>query len=212
MESPRIIFVGGQKSQPMVDALCKKYSVTFVSSGAQALKQINHKHKELFIVDSSALRTGGNRILAKLRREFPHHPIIRIVDEDPCTTDVDICLVLPFTVRKLSNAIERLVRPGAEKGLEVGPFIIDVKNRILIAHGAEVVMNPKQATLMALFMNHPRETISRERIMLEVWDTEYTGDTRTLDVHIRWIRQVIEASSVPQYLITVRGVGYRLEV
>jgi DNA-binding response OmpR family regulator len=62
-------------------------------------------------------------------------------------------------------------------------------------------------------MEHPNEVLEREDIFRKIWSTEYTGDTRTLDVHISWIRQAIEENPrKPRYLITIRSVGYRLDI
>ncbi len=83
--------------------------------------------------------------------------------------------------------------------------------RTLVAHGNETQLTPKQALLVETFLRHPRETLARKRLMEAVWDTEYMGDTRTLDVHIRWIRKAMEVGGNPRYLMTVRGVGYRLD-
>jgi DNA-binding response OmpR family regulator len=72
---------------------------------------------------------------------------------------------------------------------------------------------PKQALLVETFFRHPGETLARKTLMEKVWNTDYIGDTRTLDVHIRWLRQAIEKDpGSPRYLLTVRGVGYRLEM
>jgi DNA-binding response OmpR family regulator len=74
-------------------------------------------------------------------------------------------------------------------------------------------LTPKQALLLELFMRHPGEVLTREFLMKRVWNTDYTGDTRTLDVHIHWVREAIEEDTgSPRYLHTVRGVGYRFQV
>ena len=73
-------------------------------------------------------------------------------------------------------------------------------------------LTPMQCRLLHTFMLHPGEILSRQFLMREVWDTDYTGDTRTLEVHVRWIRKKIELNpSRPQHLRTVRGVGYRFD-
>jgi DNA-binding winged helix-turn-helix (wHTH) protein len=68
-------------------------------------------------------------------------------------------------------------------------------------------------TLMGLFLQHPDQTLERKHIMQQVWETDYLEDTRTLDVHIRWLRKVVEPNPrKPKYLVTVRGIGYRFEI
>jgi DNA-binding response OmpR family regulator len=77
-------------------------------------------------------------------------------------------------------------------------------------HTPERHLTPKQAHLLELFMRHPGEVLTREFLMKQVWDTDFTEDTRTLDVHIHWVREAIEEDSgSPKYLHTIRGVGYR---
>jgi DNA-binding response OmpR family regulator len=77
----------------------------------------------------------------------------------------------------------------------------------------ETQLTPKVALLLELFMRQPGTTLDRKVLMEKVWQTEYMGDTRTLDVHVRWIRQAIEADPArPQLLKTVRGVGYCLQL
>jgi DNA-binding response OmpR family regulator len=73
-------------------------------------------------------------------------------------------------------------------------------------------LTPRLIQLLKTLMEHPGEVIEREKLFSEVWRTEYTGDTRTLDVHISWLRQAIEEDPRnPRYLKTIRGVGYRLD-
>ncbi len=85
--------------------------------------------------------------------------------------------------------------------------------RLLVVDGQETELTPKQALLIEMFFTNPGVTLDRRTLMEKVWQTDYLGDTRTLDVHVRWVRQMLEDDpSKPQYLQTVRGVGYRLEV
>ena len=82
----------------------------------------------------------------------------------------------------------------------------------MLRGGKAQQLTPKEFELLKLLMNHADEIVSREAIMREIWDTDYLGDTRTLDVHIRWLREKIEDNaSKPSRLRTLRGQGYRLE-
>lgn len=101
---------------------------------------------------------------------------------------------------------------GSEAGrvLRVGSISLDLDARRLDVDGRVSVLTPKQLGLLGLFMSRPGETLTRKQIMKEVWETDYTGDTRTLDVHIHWVRRKLgEPHGQPRYLQTVRGVGYR---
>ena len=184
---------------------------------------------DVIVVDAASLRTSGNRICAQLRTKLGSLPIIQIV---PATTGTkkerptgkkdkkntsdsaaDVVLALPFTARKLINRIERFVtRPGGEL-LVVGPFTLNLEKQTLTAPWAEKKLTPKLVTLMEQFMRNPNQTLERRELMQKVWNTDYMGDTRTLDVHIRWIRDVVEPESgKKKYIKTVRGVGYRFDV
>jgi DNA-binding response OmpR family regulator len=77
----------------------------------------------------------------------------------------------------------------------------------------EATLTPRLAFLLKTLMDHPGEALEREQLFRDVWNTEYTADTRTLDVHISWLRQAIEENPrKPRFLKTIRGVGYRLDV
>jgi DNA-binding response OmpR family regulator len=143
-------------------------------------------------------------------------PIIHIRDagSEPAPSDADVLLSLPFTARKLINRIERFAVASAEsKVLEAGPFSLNLEQQTLTTPWNEKKLTPKLVTLMELFLENQEQTLDRKRIMQKVWNTDYIGDTRTLDVHIRWLRKVVEPDPrKPQYITTVRGKGYRFVI
>ena len=97
--------------------------------------------------------------------------------------------------------------------IAAGDFRLDLEARRVIKGGRSRKLTPKATQLLHAFVTHPKETLTRRWLMKEIWETDYTGDTRTLDVHVHWIRQAIEDDPrSPIYLRTVRGVGYRFEV
>ena len=80
----------------------------------------------------------------------------------------------------------------------------------VIVRGEEASLSPKEYRLLELFMSYPRRVWSREQLIEQVWGADFLGDTKTVDVHIRWLREKLEVDpSQPEYLITVRGFGYR---
>lgn len=80
----------------------------------------------------------------------------------------------------------------------------------VIVRGAEVKISPKQFRLLELFMSYPRRVWSREQLLEQIWGPDFIGDSKTVDVHIRWLREKLEIDpSNPQYIVTVRGFGYR---
>jgi DNA-binding response OmpR family regulator len=99
------------------------------------------------------------------------------------------------------------------KAVEVGGMILDLEKASLKKNGSEIHLTPKETKLMALLMQNVGKVVSRSELMQEVWNTEYLGDTRTLDVHICWLRQKIEDNPrVPELILTRRGQGYELRI
>lgn len=117
----------------------------------------------------------------------------------------------PATVQALQTAISELVRAGGNGYLiQAGDVSLDLHNRIVITPRGEHHMTPKQCALLQILMERRNEVVSRREIMQQIWQTNFLGDTRTLDVHMRWLRERIELDpSNPRYIVTVRGRGYR---
>jgi DNA-binding response OmpR family regulator len=209
----------GQSQRPsFADALKKRYEVVGASSGKGAIQQAQAQMPQAIILDAISMRTPGDRICEQIRAALPDIPLIHLYPgkKDEAISCADVLLVEPFTARKLVNAVERLVgvavKPSADT-LLCGPFALHTAQRILTFHGQEIALTPKMVQLVALFLQHPDVTLDRKTLMDRVWNTEYLGDTRTLDVHVRWIRRAVEADpSSPIYFKTVRGIGYRLEI
>lgn len=99
------------------------------------------------------------------------------------------------------------------KSLCAGKMTLDVESATLKKNGSDIHLTPKETKVMALLMQNVGKVVSRSELMQAVWDTEYLGDTRTLDVHICWLRQKIEEDPrIPEYILTRRGQGYELRV
>ena len=216
MVQTTILLVGYKKSRsdPFITALQKRYDVFVVPSGKKGLALAEKHPPHVVILDSIAMRTAGERLCRKLSRALHRAPLVYIHPgprDEVNQCDADVLLIPPFTPRKLTNAIDRLLQASDDEVITWGPFSVNVVRRTLIAHGSETQLTPKQALLVETFLRHPGETLERKQLMESVWDTAYMGDTRTLDVHIRWIRKAMEVNGHPRYLMTVRGVGYRLD-
>jgi DNA-binding response OmpR family regulator len=105
--------------------------------------------------------------------------------------------------------------PGQKSSemVKVDGITLDIQNSVLRKNGDEVHLTPKETKLMVLLMKNVGKVVSRSELMQEVWNTEYLGDTRTLDVHICWLRQKIEDNPrIPELILTRRGQGYELRV
>jgi len=198
-----------------VYALQKHHDLWISPSGKKALAFAREHLPELIILDAASMRTPGIRIGNNLKSALPHIPLIHI-HPGPKSRDAstaDAILYEPVSVRRLSNQINRLLDLTSDNIVTAGPFSLNVAQRILITHGQEVELTPKVARLVELFLRNPGKIMDRKMLMKQVWDTEYLGDTRTLDVHIRWVREALEEfPGKPRHLKTVRGIGYRLEL
>ena len=98
-------------------------------------------------------------------------------------------------------------------GLVVGPITMDLDTRAVRCNEHQCVLTPRRAALLKALMDLPGQVIKREALFTQVWETQYTVDTRTLDVHISWLRRALEDDPRhPRYIKTVRGLGYRLDV
>ncbi len=99
------------------------------------------------------------------------------------------------------------------KKVEAGDMMLDLEKACLKKNGDQIHLTPKETKLMALLMLNVGKVVSRSELMQEVWNTEYLGDTRTLDVHICWLRQKIEDNPrIPECILTRRGQGYELRI
>lgn len=197
------------------EALKRKYQVRIARSGKQALAMIETSRPDVVVLDAASLRTSGNRIVGRMRALHGELPIIHIRSQDRSRGEsaADVLLTLPFTSRKLINRIERFSAASQGNRLTVGPFCLSPEQQTLTTPTTEKKLTPKLVALMELFMKNPNVTLERREIMQAIWKTDYMGDTRTLDVHIRWIRKVVEPDPrKPQYIRTVRGVGYRFQL
>jgi DNA-binding response OmpR family regulator len=217
MGAARILLIESTRAKKtsFADALKKRYEVLSVPSGKQALLMAKHETPHVIVLDAISMRTPGDRVCQHLREQLPDLPLIHLhpgplESEESCA---DVVLFLPFTSRKLVNSIERLLESPGDAIISCGPFAVHVGRRVLIVQGQETTLTPKLALLVETFFRNPGQTLDRKLLMERVWHTNYMGDTRTLDVHIRWIRRAIETDpGSPRYLKTVRGVGYRLDI
>jgi DNA-binding response OmpR family regulator len=218
MRAKRVLLIENVRNNgtSFAASLQRKYHVQVATSGKQGLAMAVRSRPDVIVLDAVSLRTPGTRICARLRSKLGDLPIIHILPDESVKQDsvADVRLSLPFTSRKLINRIERYVTlDELEDLLELGPFSLNIEKQTLTAPWNEKKLTPKLVALMEMFMRHPDKTLERKQLMQQVWKTDYMGDTRTLDVHIRWLRETIEPiPKKKQFLKTVRGVGYRFQI
>lgn len=214
MSAPIVVWVGEAKSE-LLNAVEKRYKTVSVRSGKRGLELAQLHQAQMVILDAISLQTSGERICHLLRAGLPQTMLIHIHSEAKLKSEADISLQPPLTSRRLMTHVNRLLKAQPKTLLKCGDFALDTHQRVLYSHGQEITLNPKQSHLIELFFRHPNEVLERAWLMRTVWETDYTGDTRTLDVHIRWVRQALaskDQSTPSDSLKTIRGVGYLLEV
>ncbi len=192
----------------------KGYTVIRVATPRQALDYVKQGQPTLAVLDCSNAGTACPDLCHSLHTENSILPILLIQAPD-ADTSLDLpatvtVLIQPFTARKLFNRIKALLPQAGGDVLHAGPLTLYLQRKCLKRGVVEYRLTPMKMRLIEVFMRHPDKILSRRFLIKEVWDTDYVGDTRTLDVHIRWLRQIIEDDpSHPVCLKTVRGVGYR---
>jgi DNA-binding response OmpR family regulator len=146
--------------------------------------------------------------LDETRLEFPCLLVSR--DESQGHVSGVVHLLIPFSSRQLTQCVKKAIGDQNDRFLRVGDITLDGMKRQVQRGGRISHLTPKESRLLQLLMQHAGEVLNRRTIMKEVWETDYLGDTRTLDVHVRWVREKLEDDpSRPEHILTIRGVGYR---
>jgi DNA-binding response OmpR family regulator len=216
----KILWIEGKRAEGpsfISGMLDKGYELEIVPTGDAALSCLNDFAPDLVVLNAASLRSTGKRICRTLRDFMNGLPILLINDEGHLVTKEQVCanaiLTLPFTIRKLHNRIIPLLPLEGKRLIHKGPIRLDMELKKVHCHGKEARLTPRLAHLLGVLLENAGAVVERERLFREVWETEYTGDTRTLDVHISWLRHAIEENPrKPMVLKTLRGVGYRLDV
>jgi two-component system phosphate regulon response regulator PhoB len=222
MGKSRILLVEGRSAGDNSLALAMirvGLEVEVVHTGESAIAALRKTGVNVIVFDASSMRTSGVRTFQRLRRKAKFTPMIHCrtadVDRDE-SINAESFLVRPFTSRKLLNRVRTLIPadPNSHPIVRAGKITLYPKKRsVNVDGGKERRLTPKQARLLELLLRHPGEVLDRAFLMKEVWKTEYLGDTRTLDVHVRWLREHIEIDPAePKLLITVRNTGYMLQL
>jgi DNA-binding response OmpR family regulator len=218
MKTATLLLIEGRHAEipSFANDLQKKgFDVVSAQNGTEAVSKLKQTNPSLAIINAPSLRSTGIRICLSLRKKDSKIPIILIVENEKAVDKdlADSILVLPFTVQKLVNRVKALLPGDGNNVVSVGPIRLDVENRRVRSLGKNAKLTPRLITLLQILMDKHGEVVEREALFKKAWETNYTGDTRTLDVHISWLRHAIELDpDNPKFLKTIRGVGYRLDV
>ena len=193
----------------------KGFDVVSFQNGSQAVPKLKQVNPSMVIINAATLRSTGIRICLSVRKKDAKIPVILILENEKLVDKdlADSVLALPFTVQKLVNRVKALMPGDGNNVVSVGPIRLDLEHKRVKSLGKNTKLTPRLITLLQLLMDRHGEVVERDALFKKVWETNYTGDTRTLDVHISWLRNAIELDpNNPKFLKTIRGVGYRLDV
>jgi len=214
------------------------YQVTTAADGISALEAARSEKPDLIILDIMLPEMDGLEVCRQLRRESSTSttPIMMLtakIDEIDKVVGLEVgaddYVTKPFGRRELLARVRALLRradypstsdgnvgqestseiPRAGRELVAGPLRIDLAGRRVYCRGQEWELQPKQFDLLAYLVRNRGTVLTRDQLLHNVWGYDYVGDTRTVDVHIRWLREKLEEDPAnPQLIQTVRGVGY----
>lgn len=192
----------------------KGYQVTRAASGSAGLELLPTANPHVVVVDAASLRTSGVRICQSFRKADRNLPILLIVDNGismPEDVDANLILKLPFTIQKLVNRLHAYHLTTKKHIISAGPIKLNTQTHLVLSYGRQTKLTPRMVEILKILIENNGKIVERDPLFKKIWDTDYTGDTRTLDVHISWLRQAIEENpNTPKLIRTIRGVGYQL--
>ncbi len=201
------------------------YAVLTAPDGGTGLETARAALPDLVILDVMLPNLDGLEVCRILRRETDV-PILMLTAKGEEIDRVvgleigaDDYVTKPFSMRELMARVRAMLRRPRKTAsarmaepLRSGSLAVDVDAHQASLNGEELRLKPREFDLLALFMRNPGRAFTRDQILEQLWGHDYIGDVRTVDVHVRWLREKIEADpSTPARIITIRGVGYRFE-
>ena len=225
----RILVVEDEESyrDPLTYQLRREgFDVVEAATGTEALEQYDAGGADLVLLDLMLPGLSGTEVCRELRQRGDV-PVIMLTAKDSEIDKVvglelgaDDYVTKPYSFRELLARVRAVLRrKGGENGhdapedgaLEVGPVRMDVERHTVTVDGAAVPFPLKEFELLELLLRNAGRVLTRGQLIDRVWGTDYVGDTKTLDVHVKRIRSKIEPEpATPRYLLTVRGLGYKI--
>ena len=206
------------------------YEVVVASDGGEGLVSARQSSPDVVVLDLMLPSLSGMEVCKALRRDGSILPIIMLTARDSeidriggLESGADDYVTKPFSMRELiarvtaqirrMQMIKSISQNATDEILDLGELVINRASRNVTLNGKSVDLRPREFDLLTHMAANPGRVYTRDQLLQDVWGFEYIGDTRTVDVHVRWLRLKIEEDPArPKILGTVRGVGYRINV
>ena len=196
------------------------YEVIAVTNGVDGLEAFRSEHPDMIIADVMMPRMDGLEAMNRIR-QFSNVPVILLTAKGEAEDrfagfelGADDYLVKPFGMMEMVSRVKAVLRRSAPKQdrevLAANDLVLNVAEHTVTAGGKRIALTFKEFELLRMFLSAPGVAFTREKLLDAIWDAEYLGETRTVDIHIRTLRQKL--GSYGEMIETVRNVGYRLEV
>jgi two-component system, OmpR family, response regulator RegX3 len=223
----RILVVEDEQSfsDPLSYLLRKEgYEVAIAESGPAALEEFDRVGADLVLLDLMLPGLSGTEVCRQLRTRSTV-PVIMLTAKDSEIDKVvgleigaDDYVTKPYSSRELLARVKAVLRRGQESDelspatLEAGPVRMDVDRHVVTVSGSHVSLPLKEFELLELLLRNAGRVLTRHQLIDRVWGSDYVGDTKTLDVHVKRLRSKVESDpGMPRHLVTVRGLGYKFE-
>lgn len=211
--------------EPLVYLLKKEgYEVCEAADGEEAIREFKAQSPDLILLDLMLPKRSGNEVCQIIRQTSNVRIIMLTAKDSPIDKVVgleigaDDYVTKPYETPELFARIKAVLRRGVEPLVEIGNILeaggvrMDVERHEVEVDGERVQMPLKEFELLELLLENVNRVLTRGQIIDRVWGSDYFGDTKTLDVHVKRIRSKIEADPArPKHLVTVRGLGYKFE-
>jgi two-component system, OmpR family, response regulator RegX3 len=200
------------------------FEVAVANTGPDALAEFDRAGADIVLLDLMLPGLPGTEVCRQIRMTSSV-PVIMVSAKDDEVDKVvglelgaDDYVTKPYSPRELVARIRAVLRRGQEpdlapQTLESGPVRMDVERHVVTVDGVEQRLPLKEFELLEMFLRNPGRVLTRGQLIDRVWGSDYVGDTKTLDVHVKRLRAKLEPDpGEPKYLVTVRGLGYKLDL
>ena len=201
------------------------FEVAIAGNGHDALTEFDRNGADIVLLDLMLPGLPGTEVCRQIRATS-NVPVIMVSAKDDEVDKVvglelgaDDYVTKPYSPRELVARIRAVLRRGAGDGspdtstLEAGPVRMDVERHVVTVNGEGQRLPLKEFELLEMFLRNPGRVLTRGQLIDRVWGSDYVGDTKTLDVHVKRLRAKLEPNpSEPKFLVTVRGLGYKLDL